>query len=102
VQTARTEPQPQCTIKHCVDFEPTFKFVRYLSCQSPSQNDIADLVALDQRTLGGLWSAEGYQREIDSPNSCLLMLVHRPFGTERDRTQVYRRPQRMGQIVHWV
>jgi ribosomal-protein-alanine N-acetyltransferase len=57
--------------------------VRYLSCQSPSQNDIADLVALDQRTLGGLWSAEGYQREIDSPNSCLLMLVHRPFGTER-------------------
>ncbi|MEO1070347.1 MAG: GNAT family N-acetyltransferase, partial [Cyanobacteria bacterium J06638_6] len=77
-----TEPQPQCTIKHRVDFEPTFKFVGYLSCQSPSQDDIADLVALDQRALGGLWSAEGYKREIDSPNSCLLMLVHRPFDRE--------------------
>nr|WP_278003588.1 GNAT family N-acetyltransferase [Nodosilinea sp. TSF1-S3] len=35
------------------------------------------MVALDQRSLGGLWSAEGYRREIDSPNSCLLMLEHR-------------------------
>ncbi|WP_052049988.1 GNAT family N-acetyltransferase [Leptolyngbya sp. KIOST-1] len=49
----------------------------YLSCQAPSHDDIAALVALDQLALGGLWSAEGYRREIDSPNSCLLMLVHR-------------------------
>jgi [ribosomal protein S18]-alanine N-acetyltransferase len=50
--------------------------VGYLSCRVPDYNDIPALVALDQRTLGGLWSAEGYGREIDSPNSSLLMLVH--------------------------
>lgn len=54
--------------------------VGYLSCQAPCHNDIAALVALDQLALGGLWSAEGYGREIDSPNSCLLMLVHSPHG----------------------
>ncbi len=54
----------------------------YLYCQAPGHNDIATLVALDQRTLGGLWSAEGYTREIDSPNSCLLMLVHSPQSSQ--------------------
>ncbi|NJR65372.1 MAG: ribosomal protein S18-alanine N-acetyltransferase [Leptolyngbyaceae cyanobacterium CRU_2_3] len=29
---------------------------------------------LDQRCLGGLWTLEGYQREIDSPNSDLWIL----------------------------
>jgi ribosomal-protein-alanine N-acetyltransferase len=53
-----------------------FPPVGYLRCQAPGHDDIAALVALDQRALGGLWSAEGYGREIDSPNSCLLMLVH--------------------------
>ncbi|MGG6241355.1 GNAT family N-acetyltransferase [Nodosilinea sp. AN01ver1] len=53
----------------------------YLSCQPPSQDDIAALVALDQSALGGLWSAEAYSREIASPNSRLLMLVHRPNAT---------------------
>lgn len=48
----------------------------YLYCQAPSHDDIAALVALDQCALGGLWSAEAYGREIDSPNSCLLMLMH--------------------------
>ncbi|TVQ06397.1 MAG: ribosomal-protein-alanine N-acetyltransferase [Leptolyngbya sp. DLM2.Bin27] len=54
----------------------------YLSCQTPGHNDIAALVALDQRALGGLWSAEGYAREIDSPNSCLLVLVQGFPGRE--------------------
>lgn len=55
----------------------------YLYCRAPGHDDIAALVALDQRALGGLWSAEGYGREIDSPNSCLFMLLHRPDGSER-------------------
>lgn len=54
----------------------------YLYCQTPGQIDIAALVAIDQRALGGLWSAEGYAREIDSPNSCLLMLVQGSEGKE--------------------
>jgi [ribosomal protein S18]-alanine N-acetyltransferase len=42
--------------------------------------DIAVLpavIALDQQCLGGLWSLDGYQRELDSPNSDLIGLFHR-------------------------
>ena len=38
----------------------------------PSQ--VSQIVALDRICLGGLWTAEGYLREIDSPNSSLLVL----------------------------
>jgi ribosomal-protein-alanine N-acetyltransferase len=59
----------------------------YLYCQTPGHHDIAALVALDQRALGGLWSAEGYAREIDSPNSCLLMLVQSPGSQSLQSSQ---------------
>lgn len=48
-----------------------------LHCLAPTLADISALVELDQRSLGGLWSAAGYRREIDSPNSCLRVLTHR-------------------------
>ncbi|NET36362.1 MAG: ribosomal protein S18-alanine N-acetyltransferase [Cyanothece sp. SIO1E1] len=32
------------------------------------------VVALDQRCFGGLWSLEGYKRELESPNSELLVI----------------------------
>lgn len=48
--------------------------MRRLYCAAPSANQIADMVALDQRCLGGMWSANGYQRELDSPNSVLRIL----------------------------
>jgi ribosomal-protein-alanine N-acetyltransferase len=64
------------------------KLVGYLSCQAPCHDDIAALVALDQRTLGGLWSAEGYGRELDSPNSCLLMLVHKPHSIQENQADL--------------
>jgi [ribosomal protein S18]-alanine N-acetyltransferase len=62
--------------------------VGYLSCQAPCHDDIAALVALDQIALGGLWSAEGYGREIDSPNSCLLMLVHKPHSIQGNQADL--------------
>ncbi|MGB0561173.1 MAG: ribosomal protein S18-alanine N-acetyltransferase [Spirulinaceae cyanobacterium] len=40
--------------------------------------DAPAAVALDQLSLGGLWSLEGYQREIESPNSDLLLLRSGP------------------------
>ncbi|MEB3312557.1 MAG: ribosomal protein S18-alanine N-acetyltransferase [Cyanobacteriota bacterium] len=46
-----------------------------ISCLEPTPQDIPALVDLDQRSLGGLWSAPTYQREIDSPNSCLRILT---------------------------
>lgn len=56
----------------------------YLSCRTPNHNDVDALVALDQRALGGLWSAEAYRREVDSPNSRLLMLVHDPQASQTE------------------
>lgn len=35
---------------------------------------VPEMVALDKICLGGLWTEEGYLREIDSPNSSLLAL----------------------------
>lgn len=32
------------------------------------------VVELDRRSLGGMWTIEGYQREMDSPNSDLLII----------------------------
>ncbi|MBD3883532.1 ribosomal protein S18-alanine N-acetyltransferase [Phormidium tenue FACHB-886] len=44
---------------------------------------LPEAVALDQRCLGGLWTEDGYRREIDSPNSDLLMAQ-----TKAEQTQV--------------
>lgn len=49
-------------------------------CATPTPIHIPALVDFDQRVLGGLWSADGYQREMDSPNSCLRILSPSPLG----------------------
>jgi len=49
-----------------------------IHCLPPQIQHLHALVELDQRTLGGLWTTSGYQRELDSPNSHLLMLEHHP------------------------
>lgn len=41
---------------------------------APTDNHLAAMVALDQQCLGGLWSIDGYRREIDSPNSIVQLL----------------------------
>lgn len=46
----------------------------YVTCRSITTSDLADVVALDHRCLGGLWSEEAYRREINSPNSDLRLL----------------------------
>ena len=40
----------------------------------PQVTDLDDLVALDQTCLGGLWTKDGYQRELESPNSHFWVL----------------------------
>ena len=45
-----------------------------LCLQPLTADQLAAAVALDRRCLGGLWSLEGYQRELQSPNSDLLGL----------------------------
>jgi ribosomal-protein-alanine N-acetyltransferase len=45
-----------------------------IRCFPPSPENIPAIVDLDQRSLGGLWSAQTYLRELESPNSCLRIL----------------------------
>ncbi|MGK7919509.1 MAG: ribosomal protein S18-alanine N-acetyltransferase [Trichodesmium sp.] len=46
-----------------------------ITIQTMSSTDIPLVVELDQLCFGGLWNAQGYQRELESPNSDLLILV---------------------------
>nr|WP_228014757.1 ribosomal protein S18-alanine N-acetyltransferase [Fortiea sp. LEGE XX443] len=43
-------------------------------------DDLSAILELDQACFGGLWTMEGYQRELDSPNSELLGLFS-PLST---------------------
>ena len=46
---------------------------QYLELKLLTENQLSAVVELDQRCLGGLWTKEGYQREIESPNSDLII-----------------------------
>jgi [ribosomal protein S18]-alanine N-acetyltransferase len=50
------------------------KGVTILKIQQLSQKDLSRVLELDQLCFGGLWTPQGYQRELDSPNSDLLGL----------------------------
>lgn len=49
-------------------------------------------VHLDQQCLGGLWTLSGYQRELESPNSDLMVLKHQP----QESAQAGSSPPRVG------
>lgn len=46
-----------------------------LTCQMLTDEWLPAVLALDQICLGGLWTEAGYRREIESPNSDLLLLL---------------------------
>jgi [ribosomal protein S18]-alanine N-acetyltransferase len=48
--------------------------VTALQLQEMTSDQLPAVLELDQLCFGGLWTAEGYQRELDSPNSDLLVL----------------------------
>lgn len=51
-----------------------FTAVRFLEIKHLAAEDLNSAVELDRLCLGGLWTIEGYRRELDSPNSDLLGL----------------------------
>lgn len=53
-----------------------------LSCQILTDELLPAVLELDQICLGGLWTEAGYRREIESPNSDLLVLraAHQVIG----------------------
>ncbi|MEA5581609.1 ribosomal protein S18-alanine N-acetyltransferase [Nodularia harveyana UHCC-0300] len=53
-----------------------------LKLQSLTSDHLSAILELDQACFGGLWTLEGYQRELDSPNSELLGLLSPVHGSE--------------------
>lgn len=49
--------------------------LKFLACVPLIAADIPAVLSLDQRCLGGLWTKSGYQKELDSDCSDLLVLV---------------------------
>lgn len=49
-----------------------------LHCQPLTFPYLDQVLALDQACLGGLWTADGYRRELESPNSDLLIVLASP------------------------
>lgn len=66
----------------------------FLQLCHPSRDQLSDLVDLDRRCLGGIWSLEGYQREWESSNSELLILAS---GESR-----FQKPQIRGCGCFWA
>ena len=40
-----------------------------------TEQELNQVLVLDNICFGGLWSLDGYRREIESPNSCLLIMT---------------------------
>ncbi|AKG24601.1 ribosomal protein S18-alanine N-acetyltransferase [Calothrix sp. 336/3] len=53
-----------------------------LELKSLTTEHLSDVLELDRACFGGLWTLEGYQRELDSPNSVLLGLFSGSEGSE--------------------
>jgi len=56
-----------------------------LILQPLKPEQLSDVVELDKLCLGGLWNLEGYRRELESPNSTIIVLsvVHSQFQQEQ-------------------
>lgn len=48
--------------------------MKILAIKALTPSQVPEIVALDKLCMGGIWTAAGYCREIDSPNSNLLAL----------------------------
>ncbi|QQE65269.1 ribosomal-protein-alanine N-acetyltransferase [Leptolyngbya sp. BL0902] len=73
-------------------------------CTTPTPDHIPALVDFDQQVLGGLWSADGYQREMASPNSCLRALSFSNLGASaaiKDDSKV-NYPDLLGVGCYWA
>jgi [ribosomal protein S18]-alanine N-acetyltransferase len=73
-------------------------------CVTPTPHHIPALVEFDRQVLGGLWSADGYQREMDSPNSCLRVLSPSPLGIAATGTgrSTTAEPEFLGLGCYWA
>jgi [ribosomal protein S18]-alanine N-acetyltransferase len=55
---------------------PSTASPQFLELKPLTEELLPAVVALDQTCFGGLWTLDGYQRELESPNSEILVLPH--------------------------
>ena len=70
-----------------------------ITIQKMSPEHISSVVELDRLCFGGLWNAQGYQREIESPNSDLLILVIGQNTEDRNQEVVFKSSNFQSQIT---
>ncbi len=71
-----------------------------ITIQKMSPKDISSVVELDRLCFGGLWNAQGYQRELESPNSDLLILVIRQNTENKNEEVVFKSSNFESQITY--
>jgi [ribosomal protein S18]-alanine N-acetyltransferase len=76
--------------------------VNFLALTPLTPDQLSEAVDLDQRCLGGLWTRDGYQREIDSPNSDLLVLHKIPEISTSPSSPVSISPPLIGLACAWA
>lgn len=68
--------------------QPRVFLVKILKIAAITTPQVPEIVNLDRVCLGGLWSAEAYLREIDSPNSDLIALQLAEDAAETAHSQI--------------
>ncbi len=57
--------------------------MKLLLIKNATLQQVPEILALDKLCFGGIWSKAGYKREIDSPNSSILLLFLKQDNLER-------------------
>ncbi|OKH21699.1 ribosomal-protein-alanine N-acetyltransferase [Hydrococcus rivularis NIES-593] len=63
-----------------------------LKLKPPQTEQLTQVLELDRLCLGGLWTLEGYQRELASPNSSLIALSVLDRARQEDKTLLSSHP----------
>ncbi len=71
-----------------------------ITIQKMSPKDISSVVELDRLCFGGLWNAQGYQRELESPNSDLLILLISQNTEDRKEKVVFQSSNCESQLTY--
>jgi len=81
--------------------------VKRLKLKPLTSDLLLSALHLDQKCLGGLWTLSGYERELESPNSDLLIVQHQPqqnIQTGSPHSQVDHEtpyPDLLGMVCLW-
>ncbi len=71
-----------------------------ITIQKMRHEHISSVVELDRLCFGGLWNAQGYQRELESPNSDLLILVISQNTEDRNEEVVFKSSNFQSQFTY--